>query len=154
MGYDMHWADQLDYSEPGYFRLNISGMGWCYDEMARRGMVFEASRDGKPEWPDVDYDLRDRLHGWGDPLEGAELDQATREDKELRAYLAYHGPEIPGIPGWKFSTNDGWIVTPPEIAYAVKRAREIPAPRRYPNIWRDWVNWMEQAAKHGGFEVH
>ena len=55
MGYDMYYRDRADHDDGGYFRLNVWGMSWCSEIMARRGMVFDAGR--YPPFPDCPDDF-------------------------------------------------------------------------------------------------
>lgn len=136
MGYDMHFHDQDDYAEPGYFRLNAWGMRWCLGEMAARHMIFDAGRP--PEFPDV-----------------ADWEPMTDADRRaLDEVLSWHGPEVPGIPAHKFGTNDGWIVTPAECEAALQLAEKWPPPAENPEVWKRWLDYLSRAREHQGFEVH
>ena len=133
MGYDMHFHDQDNFDEPGYFCLNVSGMAWCYGEMTARKMIFDA--------------------GQHPPLPGWTGDEESYR-KLSAPVLAWHGPEIPGIPEHKFGTNDGWLVTPAECEAAVRIGRQRSPPAQHADIWADWLDYMDRARTHGGFEVH
>jgi hypothetical protein len=156
MGYDMYYRDRADGNGEGYFRLNVWGMRWCRDEMAARGMLFDAGP--YPAWPEGDYDLIDRLRFpeyYDDPLTPEKEREAKTLADAVDAVLSWHGPEIPGIPAHKFSSNDGWIVTPAECEATVRIAAEhAPVSEEHAERWRKWIAFMHRASKHGGFEVH
>ena len=130
MGYDMYFHDKgFDSGDEGYFRLNMGGMHWCSDEMAARGMTFDAGQH--PPFPD----------NWDDK-------------PAVDAVLSWHGPEMPGIPAHKFWSNDGWIVTPAECQAAVRTGRASPPPAEHAGIWERWLDYLDRASHHEGFEVH
>lgn len=160
MGYDMYFVNRLDGDED-YFRLNMWGMGLFTDFMTERSMVFDAGKH--PEWPDIDaygvtWDDVERLeypeYHEGEPLSDETAEKARRYLAERDRLLAWHGPEVPGIPVHKFGSNDGWIVTPAECEAAVRIGREHPAPEGHEKRWAEWLGYMDRARRHGGFEVH
>lgn len=182
------WMD----TEESYFRLNISGMSQYSSLMWRFGMEFDAGRE--PAWPkretfgvtdemyesftsDAIYTVEGKWIYPGDP-EWHDLTEDERERTERYvtardAVLSWHG-EGTGIPGHKFGSNDGWIVTPEECRQAVEAWREtcreagagdeetgrkalLDALDEFSfssAYWLKWVAWIERAAEHGGFEVH
>lgn len=161
MGYDMyfkgkHYTD----GEEIYFRLNIHGMGWCVDEMAARGMVFDAGQPPAYPMPDsfgLAWELVEAVE-YPEDCPDAKLTDEQREAvgkylAERDAVLAWHGPEVPGIPVHKFGTNDGWLVLPAECEAAVRLGRQSSPPAEYPDIWAKWLDYLERASRAGGFEV-
>ena len=156
MGYDMYYRDGTGHDGDGYFGLNVWGMRWCRDEMACKGMIFDAG--SLPDWPDCpdDFDPYARKYPEDYPDGKLTAEQEARADAyfaQLDEVLSWHGPEMPGIPGHKFSSNDGWIVLPAECEAAVRLADDH-VPAEYPDLWRDWIAFMRRSARHGGFEVH
>jgi hypothetical protein len=165
-----------DAAEHSYFRLNMRGMGSWVDLMAELGMVFNAGRH--PAWPEIEsfgitYDDLERVESpeyFKDepPLDEEMAEKARRYIAERDALLAWHGPEIPGIPEHKFGSNDGWIVTPPECqaALAIYMAKlEEVGQDVIGNLienrvgerkgkWAQWLAYLNGAVSHDGFEVH
>lgn len=177
--------------EPYYFRLNIWGMGAMRDIMESLQIGYWAPI---PDFPDA------KEHGidWED--EGVYESEAYEKYQRdvLEPYLSAHpippdqdlamaalpggedqpsGPvtrlpvkELLGIPLHKFTSNDGWIVTPEECKEAWRIYQSIPETRiqkimaaRVENgetpeelaKWLDeWMLWVRAAADYGGFEVN
>lgn len=135
-------------TDPGYFSLNMRGMGSYRDVMLALGMAHEsASPVQSYEWSDLpDHD----------DDEAAYYEAADR-------LTGQHPGDYPTIPSFKFSTNDGWWVTPEECAAAVAQwdAQGIPAdlPTAQRLIveeayWGRWIEYLRLAAQHDGFRVH
>lgn len=140
---------RMDLSElknPGYFRLNIGGMGQYYSAMTSLGMAYASSC---LPWPDRD----------GKSEEEYELECAN--------HRSFHAPDEPSIiPSHKiYSTNDGWLVTEDEIdaalsawdrRWAVKDFADL-SERDYDTIhesyWKAWIRFLRRAAEHGGFRT-
>jgi hypothetical protein len=180
----------LNEAERSYFRLNISGMGWARGVMEQFGMAFHDPAE-HPPWPEIeDYGIT-----WDD-LEALESPEYFPDfawtDEKLRAackyredrdkVLAWHGPEVPGIPLHKFGSNDGWIVLPAEAEAAIRiwkqqldelgedKARVtvvLGSSRRgtaisadsdeavaYWSLWLRWVAYLADSVRHDGFEVN
>jgi hypothetical protein len=171
MGYDMSFVKSGDND---YFRLNIWGMGRYITLMRELGMVYASSSPGGwPEWkryPDDEgrqgqFESAQEHLKYGEALEEsipddvmqAARDHVAAEDEILRHHPA--GGRV--IPSHKFSSNDGWVVTPDEItaALAVLDARtdtdEIAAYHTEDlDYWHDWISYLRRAVDAGGFEVH
>jgi hypothetical protein len=65
-----------------------------------------------------------------------------------------------GIPRHKFSSNDGWLVTPAQIAaaldiYRSRTAEEVAAVMepKDRDIWGKWIDFLDYAKDRGGFRV-
>jgi len=142
MGYDMYGVE-----EGNYFRYNIGGMGQARDMLAALGML--DTRD-EPSWPspedfgfalNADGSLPDEFYaalegipatGNGDPEDGIRP-EGTDEDTWTRT-MAYMGAQrdhidgenapVQGLPYYKLGSNDGWLVTPGEIASALEAYRQ------------------------------
>lgn len=181
----------LNDAERSYFRLNISGMGWARSVMEQFGMAFRDPAE-HPPWPEIeDYGI-----DWDD-LEALESPEYCPDfawtDEKLRAtckfredrdaVLAWHGPEVPGIPVHKFGSNDGWIVLPAEAEAAIRiwkqaydemgeeqarvtvalggmaRDKALDAEGdssvdAYWSLWLRWIAYIADSVRHNGFEVH
>lgn len=126
-------------AQPWYFRLNVWGMGTMREVMDEAGMLCYP--------PTVDWDSIT-----ADPE--TEQDEYERQAEALRAS---HNGECPGIPWWKLSSNDGWLVSPAEIRAALAKLRRTkPGTVLDEDTWRlftEWCDWMRAACEHGGFRV-
>lgn len=160
MGYDMYFRDGTEGDE-GYFRLNIWGMPWCVQEMHQRGMVFDAGE--YPPWPEyADFGVTQaQVEIIAYPDFPSDTGLTGEEDAAARKYLAardavlsWHGPEIPGIPLHKLGSNDGWIVLPAECEAAASIGHKHPPPAQRADLWERWLDYLDRARSHGGFEVH
>ena len=60
------------------------------------------------------------------------------------------------IPVHKLWTNDGWLLTPDELAAALPHAPASALDRRQRPIpwWRQWLDYLDTARGHGGVRVH
>ena len=134
--------EAMDAAQPEYFRLNIWGMSDCRSHMSDFGMLCEPEPHTRDDWDEVNRRAA----------------AAPEEDSEeiYREILSDHRGECPGIPWWKLSDNSGWYVLPGEIraalhSYLTKRnAGQEPPDAPY---WADWIQWLKDAAEHGGFRV-
>ncbi|MGH3647629.1 MAG: hypothetical protein ACRDTM_10720 [Micromonosporaceae bacterium] len=164
MGYDMRTVMKPATGD-GYFRLNLHGMGRFYDAMQQVGMLYD-SRPAGP-WPQSPSrrieEIVYELGRGGTPHAGPdELRQARDYAETLRRHLSAHPPGGDVIPSHKFSTNDGWIVTPDEIKAALSAyeaagagaAERLLSTRDELNYWDNWIAYLRRAIDHEGFEVH
>jgi hypothetical protein len=60
------------------------------------------------------------------------------------------------IPVHKLWTNDGWLLTPDELAAALPHAPSSALDRRQRPIpwWAQWLDYLDTARGHGGVRVH
>jgi hypothetical protein len=163
MGYDYNWEHPDDPDgERSYFRLNVGGGARFAHYMQRLGMAFDAGQP--PKWPRRrDFGLTEE-QTWRDPSEltGEALDARKRYDAAVGELLAWHGPEIPGIPIHKIAdSNDGWHVLPAECTAAVRIYRQRPTaevnavvPASSRDYWDQWIAYIAEAADHGGFRTY
>jgi len=156
MGYDMYFrGKRFTDGDEVCFRLNIFGMARFADYMAERGMIFEAGQH--PPFPEGGWDAHYRLR-WPEDYKDEPTTLSDEQIKALAAQvdevLAWHGPEVPGIPAHKFGSNDGWIVTPAECEAAWRLGKDQPAPPDHEEYWAKWLDYLHRAASNGGFEVH
>jgi hypothetical protein len=190
MGYDMyvvgevHEADS-DYDalfpdEPGYYRLNHTGMQAMFQIMLRAGILdTEASHGEWPDWPPEGMEVyrADELveHYLVDidimPPPTPEESEKTRLYLARRAEIQATQSPRPGlVPAFKFRSNNQWHVTSPEcriIADGLRRALEsdrtsiLPHPEesglsydRAEKYVLQWASFNDFAARHGGYRVH
>jgi hypothetical protein len=139
MGYDLYVCDetgdpvQTNYEDDLYFRRNIFGMGPLRDAMQSIG-VGDAATMGywplsEPDWP------RDA------------------DDDEIADFLKAARDERPGIPMHKLCSNDGWWVTAMECRTALDIWEQAGMPAKE-EFRDDWIPFLQQAAKHGGFRTY
>lgn len=143
-------------ADPRYFRANIWGMGDLRDVMEKLGMI-HWEHAGIPERVRLSDAQCDRLN-----------DIYDRDG--MRAYNAAHlemdpalswAPEVPAMCGWKFTSNDPWLITPVEIQCALKTYDDIEANKVatvlseidkdwFIDFWKDWIEYLRFAADNGG----
>jgi hypothetical protein len=159
-----------------YFRANIWGMQRLRDIMWRAEMIHDVASDARPDHPrpeefglddDVAWNMHDQ-HTYYAPKGEAEPVTDERYHKWRAAYDNWltWAPEVPGMPIWKFGSNDGWVVTPIEILGALHKWGENgnPTPSSlgldtgdepgWDEWWALWIQYLIDAAQHDGFEVH
>lgn len=150
------WSAQ----EHSYFRLNVWGMGEARAAMCRLRMVLDV---GHAEFPTHEqYGVTDEMSQYD-----AEYNELPREDlaPQLRALLEHcdrvtdSQAESPiGIPIYKLGSNDGWLVTPDEIAAALTQydRATLDDLDAVPDgdWWPKWIEYLRYAMKHGGFRVN
>lgn len=138
--------------EPGYFCLNIGGMGRYADAMAELGMAHESTSgldwSQSPDYPEDDDD-KEKMDAY---------------QVAMDAFTSAHGSpaDKPTIPLHKFSTNDGWFVTPEEIRaaldeYDTRCSEELSETTRNlieTDYWGEFIAWLRLAAEHDGFRVN
>jgi len=89
-----------------------------------------------------------RGHVW---LQNAQM-QALRE--EMLAQGMLHGDQGGlGMPLRKLETPENWFISPLEIDEALEDASVEPSVIADAVLWRDWLVFLEGAAKHGGLRV-
>lgn len=157
MGYDMYIcnAPESMSEEESYFRLNIFGMRWAREQMDSRNMIFWTEEPAWPEYPgEFVYQYKDpEFYADKAPLTPGQIIASKKYTEACDAIRRWHGPEIPGIPGHKFCSNDGWVVLPAECEAAVRIAGDAQPPAEHPDIWQRWIAFMNRARQYGGFEV-
>lgn len=120
-------------STGSYFRVNNSGMRSLLMWMQLMGMLKRLDRP------------KESTHSF-DPVED-----------ELR-YRAGSDTGPGGIPHYKLCSNDGWLITPAEIAGALEifDALGDAPPDDVAHVrqsWDDWIVFLRAAAEHGGVLV-
>lgn len=170
MGYDMYLVETRE-----YFRLNIWGMGKALDAMHELGMLNSVGPGGWGlPWPrETDYGLPEDFPVWDydDESVPETLSPELRAALErYKAALDEHrragNMDAPGIPVHKFSSNDGWIVTPIECASALTiynrvdpdDAAKVLAVTGWDadesrQTWDDWIAYLRRAVDAGGIQV-
>ncbi|KOG53140.1 hypothetical protein ADK76_28925 [Streptomyces griseoflavus] len=139
-----------------YFRLNIWGMGEARSAMETLGMLTQLAPPPTPNPQDYGT-TADELWDYGLDDEGAP--ETVRAFRAATQVVVDSSAEHPtGIPAYKFSSNDGWLVTPAEIDAALgwwavaprKIQREITTQLDW---WPEWIRYLRRARDGGGFRV-
>lgn len=169
-------------TDKNYFRYNIWGMGRCRSVMADLGMMKHPAAGSWPEMPSELEGQAGALYDYTDdgvdqldtPTCRAALPWLTDElvalwrtyRADIEKYLSEHDRDTPGIAENKFSSNDGWHVTPGECVGAVgmfKRASDGKKRAAYDaaelnadgvQYFEQWVKWLEYCSTRGGFKVY
>lgn len=172
-------ADDADYQPqvgdaPDCYQVNNQGVRILDNAMSAAGLL-----DEECESPDFDATIPDgideeRFEQIVDALEfGDEPDppltdverraiEQARKDQEL--LLAVQSPNSGHSPGFKFGSNDGWIITPEECAaIGVAMAELMADPDQLAEICptdeskaviESWCEFVRVAGPAGGFVVH
>jgi hypothetical protein len=114
------------------------------EEMTRAGMVYPAPGPELPRRP----------FGWRrDVSEHHPLYQAWLA--EIERLVSLLGPDPSrGIPAYKFSTSDGWLIHPEELDAALDRLPLDHEPTCVTVEERShWVGFLQQSLEHGGIRV-
>lgn len=155
----------MDRADRSYFRLNIWGMSRACSVMEALGVLYGDYELAYGEWPDVPDE---GYHDWenGEGVHAPQKVAAYRRYDEQRLAIVSWSPEgRQGIPAHKFGSNDGWLVQPEEAFYAASTMRAAD-PRLVAEAlndagltggraewWFTWVEWLDGASQHDGFEV-
>lgn len=174
--------------DKSYYRFNIWGMAKARAVMWELGMLKPGlSSDDWPQSPEgLPEEIEDLLSDEADegmdrlddPTFRAQNPSVTNEHVRLyrtrheaiERHLVRHDGDTPGIGENKFSSNDGWVVTPFECHGAVAKwdaaTPEQRAAALLPHVtdewlpseveawFTDWVNWLRFAQTREGFRVH
>lgn len=150
-------TDAARLQTPHYVWRNFFRISQFVNALVSYGMAFEAP---PPEWPSLpdDSDYDDHVE-WNDDLERevALTPEGQRYLDRMESARSTHSEcGTPGIPTFKFSSNDGWHVTVDECQQALlayQRALElgIPQPEEF---YGDFIPFLRHAAEQDGFEVH
>ena len=137
---------------PGEFRLNTSGMSVYLGAMFELGMMHHSNAP-KIDWDQLPHDYETREE------EAAYYEVSDR-------LTGQHGDNRrPTIPSHKFSSNDGWFITPEEIRAALEawESFEAGTPNGFSadtlevvqtDYWGKWIDYLRLATDHDGFRVH
>ena len=142
---DELWDTAYRLKKPGYFRLNNGGMGRYADAMHDLGMAHHSESvldwAKSPDYPE-DYDDNQA--------------SADAYDQAMDTFTGAHGSpaDKPTIPMHKFSSNDGWFVTPEEIraALAAWDAHDLDGLDQDTHAtieteyWGEFIAWLRLAA--------
>ena len=146
--------EELHKTQRSYFRLNIWGMGAARELMYDAGML--DTETVERTWPDSDtFGITDAMwDDWdGEPDENTPAELLTYH-KACQAVTDAQREKPTGIPLHKLNSNDGWLVTPDEIAAALERyVLGDGVTANAPVWWADWIAWLRYAQEHGGFRV-
>lgn len=157
MGYDYFVLPRATHDQPGgnphtYFERNTWGSRQLADALIATGTGFDAETWLPiPPFPEIaDYGCE-----WNDDGEPVG-DRADEYSDILAKHLAWHGPEVPGIPIHKIcTTNDGWHVTREECRSALALYElHLAAGGSHPEAFGDdFIPFLREAARRDGFEV-
>jgi len=90
-------------------------------------------------------------HAWLSPA-----DMHALRGEMLAQGMAWEGAERPqgaGIPAAKLDSSDGATISSREIEGALQTANPVPATAVSPELWRDWLDFLEGARTRGGILV-
>lgn len=162
MGYDLYTRDE-EVAEPLYFRANIWAMGNLRSIMEAAGALDWDTE--MPSWPDIDPELEERLDSEDDKVR----EQAEAEYDELTDGLRETRSEDPGkVPGFKFCSNDGWVILPEECRALAERLKAMPPEQILEAVrgdskddekeWlldyvKEYAEFCAEAAERNGFAV-
>lgn len=154
MGYCMKAIRQPEI----HFDMNVWMAGRIATKMDRFGMLSdgEIEPDYWPRFPDGfdGFNLYTEDVEDVDPSTVLPVVSYAAQCDEVRR----RGAEGCGIPVWKIAgTNDGWIVTPAEIASAMSAwyAADQPMPDDGDlALWGRWIQFLAFAGINGGFSTH
>ncbi|WP_030375542.1 hypothetical protein [Streptomyces rimosus] len=142
--------------QTSYFRLNIWGMSEVRSVMEALGMLTHEVRPPSPDPRDYGTTTDELLAYSPDDESAPKPVRAFRTAVQAVVDAAAEHPS--GIPAYKFSSNDGWLVTPAEIEAALGwwaiAPREIQtdiASRL--DWWPEWIRYLRRARDGGGFRV-
>lgn len=151
-------------AQRSYYRLNVWGMGAARELMGAFGMLTD---EFMPVWPEPEaYGLTESPEDPNWFREGPERQKAEEALTAAgRLFLADQDAVVeadhggPGIPGYKFTSNDGWLVTPREIEAALKAydnadPKDRDAVSQDEPWWPSWIAYLSFARERGGFRVH
>jgi hypothetical protein len=153
VGYDMNMVEpptaaevrktNLDASNPGYFRYNISAMPIMVMTMMWAGVVVDD--ESEPEFPDIPDSLSEaRKDAMSKALRQPSLDaKLPAADREIvvkyRAILHVHSKHAGKVPAYKFQVNDGFVVAPDECKAIVTALRAYkPDATKLANLKKIW----------------
>jgi hypothetical protein len=164
---------------PDYFRLTNRGMAKAYVLMHIFEMVNDAESCRRLPQP-VDFDLTYVPPRWDEAGGWIAYEPGSAEEQYFAAREAARDGDSGGlIPAFKVASNDGWLVTGAEITRSLEvyderfpdresQPRKLPAPVAPPektedgkwtcevedaDWWGEWIDWLREAAVHGGFRV-
>ena len=149
---------QYWHADGARYHLSNRQMGDAITVMEHTGM---ARRVPTPAFP------KPADHGassaeYDDWLDASDRGHPTQPSVELADYLdaldrhqrANYDAHV--IPVHKLWTNDGWLLTPDELAAALPHAPASALDRRQRPIpwWHQWLDYLDTAQGHGGVRVH
>ena len=94
-------------------------------------------------------ELRDRMRAAGVLDEETPMPLRPAEDEAaLLAWRSQRSPNPGKVPAWKFSSNDGWVVTPEECALLVEGLSSGEGSSTH-----EFVDYCAACIYKGGFQV-
>jgi hypothetical protein len=149
---------QYWHADGARYHLSNRQMGDAITVMEHTGM---ARRVPTPAFPTpADYGASaDEYDNW---REASDRGHPTPPSAALADYLealdrhrrANYNAQV--IPVHKLWTNDGWLLTPDELAAALPHAPANATDRRQRPLpwWTQWLTYLDTARGHGGVRVH
>jgi hypothetical protein len=129
-----------------YLRRSMGNMSRLITALVEAGMAY--SSVNPPSFPPYPGDEHFDTSGDWEPV----TEQARQYRKQCADTLVKTGDERPGIPIHKFSSNDGWWVTPPECRSAMQLWAREGSPMKE-EFRDDVIPFLLKAAQNGGFRV-
>lgn len=127
-----------------------------YDYKWDRKGIEEKIRKDLSSLEILDGKLLVDMEGW-DPVY---IDRYLDQQDATQEHLSRRVEGAPGICSIKFSSNDGWIVTPEEAASAVEIWEALPQERRdevvteMGDYWLQWIEYLRGSSTREGFCVN
>ena len=147
--------DPVRWAESSYLGRNIAGMMWMLDDLLKLKMAFHAP---PPAWPTPPFDSYEEHVGWSEEIERSvgitpEGREHVRRCEVVRSTHSECG--TPGIPTFKFSSNDGWHVTRDECAQALGLYHDamLNGAQHPRSFGDDVVPFIRLGVDEDGFEV-
>jgi len=157
MGYELTLADAWTrpWSFPpraAMFERNWGAMGrYMRGYLVPAGMVHEVGVGNQPRWPEPEDfgTTEDACEAW--MFEGAEPSSGVVEYHEALDKVLAWAPEAPGIPVWKVTLNDPWLITPIELQGALHLwgASGMEPSQEFAEM----LAFMGRGIEHGGLRV-
>jgi hypothetical protein len=149
---------QYWHADGARYHLSNRQMGDAITVMEHAGMARRVSTPPFPKPADHGASSQE----YDDWLDASDRGQPTQPSAELAGYLdaldrhqrANYDAHV--IPVHKLWTNDGWLLTPDELAAALPHAPASALDRRQRPIpwWAQWLDYLDTARGHGGVRVH
>ena len=167
MSYDLGHEDGRGTENLNFKNLWMLQVREAMDELGMLCHVRCRRFPSLPDWvylaPDVQKIYDHFNDGWDLP-EGADPKLVKRIGTYLERTWALLDEEplkpARGIPAYKLSSCDDWLVSPNEVRSALdackasgRRIEDIFSGPRDLELWAEWIAWLEESVECGGFRV-